>query len=316
MSQLDDLAFFQRLARAGSLTATARELGLSLSAVSKRLKQLEARLGVSLAHRTTRRLTLTAEGELYLSRGAAILDELGELEETLGDHRAELSGPLRINATFGFGRRHVAPLFSDFCALHPHIEGSLELTNFPASLFEQGFDIGIRVGAPPDSRLVARRILANRRVLCAAPAYVERMSPLRDPRDLSSHPCLVIRENGSDHTVWRFQRRDTSGEERAVKVAGPMASNDGEVVRRLARDGHGVALRSWWDVHDDLSAGRLIELLPEWRGVRADFHAVYHQRRHVPLRIRAFVAYLEREMAGRVPSRSLPRSVLTGESPQ
>lgn len=316
MAQLDDLAFFQHLARAGSLTATARELGLSLSAVSKRLKQLEARLGVSLASRTTRRLTLTAEGELYLSRGATILDELGELEETLGDHRAELSGPLRINATFGFGRQHVAPLFSAFCRRNPRIEGSLELTNFPASLFDQGFDIGIRVGEPPDSRLVARRILANRRVLCAAPSYVATMPPLRDPRDLPSHPCLVIRENGSDYAVWRFQRRDAPDEERAVKVAGPMASNDGEVIRRLARDGHGVALRSWWDVHDDLAAGHLVELLPMWRGVRADFHAVYHQRRHVPLRIRAFIAYLEREMAGRVPSRVPPRSVMTGESPQ
>ncbi|MFG6177612.1 LysR family transcriptional regulator [Halomonas sp. THAF12] len=314
MTPLDDLAFFQRLARAGSLTATARELGLSLSAVSKRLQRLEARLGVSLAARTTRRLTLTAEGERYLARGVAILDDLTELEETLGDRRAELSGPLRVNATFGFGRRHVAPLLSAFLARHPRLEANLELTNFPLGLADQGIDIGIRIGEPPDSRLVARRILANRRVLCAAPRYVAEMPPLEAPADLASHPCLVLREIESDYAVWRFVRRRGPAEERAVKVTGPMASNDGEVVRRLAQDGRGIALRSWWDVHEDLAAGRLVELLPGWRGVRADFHAVYDRRRHVPLRIRAFIAYLEQEMPGRVPPLEVPPQARQGES--
>ncbi|WP_302139402.1 LysR family transcriptional regulator [Halomonas alkalicola] len=299
MAQLDDLAFFQRLAQAGSLTATARELGLSLSAVSKRLKQLEARLGVTLASRTTRRLTLTPEGERYLVRGAAILEELVELEEALGAQRAELSGPLKINATFGFGRRHVAPLLSHFCARHPGVEASLELSNFPLTPGEQGVDIGIRVGEPPDSRLVARHVLANRRVLCASPRYVASMPPLETPADLSAHPCLVLRENDSDYAVWRFRRRD-GGAEQAVKVAGPLASNDGEVIVGLALDGHGVMLRSWWDVHEWLARGELVELLPGWRGVRADFHAVYPQRRHVPARLRAFVELLQRELPRRV----------------
>ncbi|PWV75865.1 LysR family transcriptional regulator [Halomonas sp. A11-A] len=301
MAQLDDLAFFQRLAQAGSLTATARELGLSLSAVSKRLKQLEARLGVTLASRTTRRLTLTPEGERYLVRGAAILEELAELEEALGAQRAELSGPLKINATFGFGRRHVAPLLSCFCARHPGVESTLELTNFPLTPGEQGVDISIRVGEPPDSRLVARRILANRRILCAAPAYVERMPRLAKPADLAKHPCLVLRENDSDFALWRLTRRGAAGEEQAVKVSGPLASNDGEVIVNLALDGHGIVLRSWWDVHAHLESGALVELLPTWQGVRADFYAVYAQRRHVPLRIRAFIAYLEQEMGRRVP---------------
>lgn len=300
MSPLDDLAFFQHLARAGSLTATARELGLSLSAVSKRLKQLEARLGVSLASRTTRRLTLTPEGERYLVQGAAILEELAELEEALGEQRAALSGPLRINATFGLGRRHVAPLLSRFCAEHPGVEGALELTNYPLSLGEPGVDIGIRVGEPPDSRLVARRILANRRLLCAAPAYVARMPRLETPADLAAHPCLVLRENDSDYAVWRFRHRGRPETEQAVRVAGPLASNDGEVIVGLALDGHGIMLRSWWDVHQALARGELVALLPEWQGVPADFHAVYRQRRHVPARIRAFVDFLGRELPRRV----------------
>nr|WP_221202602.1 LysR family transcriptional regulator [Halomonas campaniensis] len=295
------MAFFQRLAQAGSLTATARELGLSLSAVSKRLKQLEARLGATLASRTTRRLALTPEGERYLVRGAAILEELVELEEALGAQRAELTGPLKINATFGFGRRHVAPLLSSFRARHPGVESTLELTNFPLTPGEQGVDIGIRVGEPPDSRLVARRILANRRVLCASPGYVARMAPLATPADLAAHPCLVLRENDSDFALWRLERRDGQDGEQAIKVSGPLASNDGEVIVGLALDGHGIALRSWWDVHEHLAAGRLVELLPGWRGVRADFHAVYPQRRHVPARLRAFLDHLAEGMVGRVP---------------
>lgn len=307
MAQLDDLAFFQQLARAGSLTATSRATGLSLSAVSKRLKLLEARLGVPLAHRTTRRLTLTAEGELYLARGALILDELEALEGALletrsGNSQGQLSGRLRVNATFGFGRRHVAPLLSNFCASHPRLDGWLELTNFPLNLGDHGFDVGIRVGEPPDSRLVARRILANRRVLCAAPDYVANMPALDSPADLVGHPCLVIRENDSDFPLWRFERDDDPQVVQSVKVSGRLASNDGEVITRLALDGHGVMLRSWWDVHDHLASGALVALLPGWRGVRADFYAVYEQRRQVPARIRAFIEHLEGEMAGRVPA--------------
>ncbi|MDR5875925.1 LysR family transcriptional regulator [Halomonas sp. CUBES01] len=302
MSPLDDLAFFQQLARAGSLTATARELGLSLSAVSKRLKQLEARLGVVLAARTTRRLTLTAEGERYLSRGALILDELNELENDLGDTASQaLGGRLRVNATFGFGRRHVAPLLSAFCRAHPGIDSWLELTNFPLNLSDHGFDVGIRIGEPPDSRLVARRLLANRRVLCASPAYIAAMPALEVPADLTEHRCLVIRENDSDFPLWRFERCDAPGSGQSVKVSGRLASNDGEVITRLALDGHGVMLRSWWDVNEHLASGALLPLLPGWQGVRADFYAVFEHRRHLPRRISAFIDYLQQGMAGRIP---------------
>lgn len=302
MSALDDLAFFQQLARAGSLTATARELGLSLSAVSKRLKQLEARLGVELAARTTRRLTLTMEGERYLARGALILDELGELENSLGDNeRHAINGRLRVNATFGFGRRHIAPLLSAFCTTHGGVDGWLELTNFPLNLSDHGFDIGIRIGEPPDSRLIARPILSNRRVLCAAPSYIARMPPLTNPTDLARQACLVIRENDTDFPLWRFERCAKPGDVQSVKVSGRLASNDGEVITRLALDGHGIMLRSWWDVSEHLASGALHPLMPGWQGVRADFYAVFEQRRHVPTRLRAFIDYLEREIAGRVP---------------
>ncbi|HET8902786.1 MAG TPA: LysR family transcriptional regulator [Saccharospirillum sp.] len=302
MSPLDDLAFFQQLAQTGSLTETARELGVSLSTVSKRLKQLEARLGVSLAHRTTRRLSLTAEGVLYQAQGAAILEELGELEEQLVNRQTRLQGRLRINATFGFGRHHIAPLLSRFCGLHASLEGLLELTNYPVSLTDQGFDVGIRIGEPPDSRLIARRILPNRRVLCAAPAYLKQAETLRDPSDLTRHACLLIRENEADYAVWRFEHRAQARSAQSIKVAGGLSSNDGDVIKRMALDGHGVLYRSWWHVHEELARGELVELLPEWQGNRADFYAVYPHNRHTPVRVRAFVEFLAEAMQGRVPA--------------
>lgn len=300
MASLDDLAFFRQLARAGNLTATARELGLSVSAVSKRLKQLEARLGVELATRTTRRLTLTAEAERYLARGSELLEELVELEEGLGRDQEALAGPLRINATFGFGRRHIAPLLSEFCRRHPAIEASLELSNFPQPLVD-GVDLSIRVGQPPDSRLVARHLLINRRVLCAAPSYLERHPAPVVPQQLTRHACLVLRENHNDYTQWRFVHAETR-EEASVKVSGCLASNDGEVIKRLALDGHGLMLRSGWDLHEELAQGRLQALMPGWRGVRADFLAVYPQRRHIPARLRGFVDFLAAALAERIPT--------------
>ena len=299
MSAVDDLAFFQHLARAGSLTGAARELGLSLSAVSKRLKLLEARLGVQLAQRTTRSLSLSPEGERYLARGVAILDDLAELEDSLNDPDSALTGRICVNATFGFGRRHITPLLSEFAARHPGLDIQLELTNFPLSLSDAGVDIGIRIGMPPDSRLVARRLLANRRILCAAPSYLANAPRLDVPADLAAHACLIVREIDSDYGVWRFER---GGQVHSVRVSGRLSSNDGEAVHRLALDGHGIMLRSWWDAHEALARGDLVELLPGWRNTGADVYAVYAHRRHVPARVHACVAFLLNGMKGRVPA--------------
>lgn len=300
MASAADLRFFQQLARAGNLTATARELGLSLSAVSKRLQQLESRLGVQLAYRTTRKLHLTAEGERYLQTGERILEELTELEQSL-NRDAVLSGRLRVNATFGFGRRHIAPLFSAFCAKHPQIEGWLELTNFPLNLSEHGFDVGIRVGEPPDSRLIARRLVANRRILCAAPAYIKTMPPLLQPTDLSAQQCLLIRENHTDFPLWRFSHVTQPEQVASVKITSHLSSNDGEVITGFALDGHGILLRSWWDVHPYLASGELVELLPGWQNIAADFYAVYDKQRYVPSRVRAWLDFLQQEIQGRIP---------------
>ena len=204
-----------------------------------------------------------------------------------------------MNATFGFGRRHITPLLSEFAARHPGLDIQLELTNFPLSLSDAGVDIGIRIGMPPDSRLVARRLLANRRILCAAPAYMANAPGLDVPADLAAHACLIVREIDSDYGVWRFER---GGQVHSVRVSGRLSSNDGEAVHRFALDGHGIMLRSWWDAHEALARGDLVELLPGWRNTGADVYAVYAHRRHVPARVHACVAFLLNGMKGRVPA--------------
>jgi len=298
VSVIDDLSFFQRVASRGSLTAVARELGLSLPAVSKRLTQLERRLGVQLLQRTTRRLDLTPEGALYLEGARPILQEIEELESAVGNRQPVLRGRLRINASFGFGRRHVAPVLSAFAGLHPELELSLELTSQPVSLFDEAIDIDIRLGEPPDSRLIGHRLLDNPRILCAAPAYLERAGTPREMADLAAHECIVLRQYGSDYAIWRFSK---DGREQAHKVSGRFSSNDGEVAVRLALDGHGLILRSRWDVHEHLASGRLVSLLTDHQAPRADIYAVYQQRRHVPQRIVAFVRHLAGALAERFP---------------
>lgn len=302
MSVIDDLTFFQQVASRGSLTEVARHLGLSLPAVSKRLSQLEARLGVQLLQRTTRRLSLTPEGMLYLEGGRPILRQLEELESALSSPQASLHGRLRINGTLGFGRRHLAPVVSSFARQHPELEISLELSSQPVSLLDDEFDVGIWMGEPPDSRLVGVRLLDNPRLLCAAPHYLDAMPELLRVSDLAQQNCIVLRQFGSDYAIWRFRK---DGREYAHKVRGTLSSNDGEVAVSLALEGHGLILRSRWDVQEHLEAGRLRTVLDDYRAPQADIFAVYQHRRHLPPRIAVFVQYLAQMLAKRLPFAAL-----------
>lgn len=293
----DDLSFFHRVATRGSLTAVARELGLSLPAVSKRLTLLEQRLGVQLIRRTTRRLDLTPEGLIYLDGARPILRQLEELESALGNRQPLLRGKLNINASLGFGRRHIAPLLSIFAAEHPDLALSLQLSSQPLNTLEGDIDIDIRIGEPPDSRLIAHRLLDNPRILCAAPAYLARAGTPEVVTDLAQHNCIVLRQYESDYAIWRFSR---AGIDYSQKVHGTLSSNDGEVAMRLALDGHGLILRSRWDVQEHLNQGHLVALLPDYQAPHADIFAVYQQRRHVPQRICEFIRFLAQALPERL----------------
>ncbi|RJG04892.1 LysR family transcriptional regulator [Noviherbaspirillum cavernae] len=284
-----ELAFFVLLAKKGSLSATARELDITPPAVTRRLAQMEQRLGVRLVNRTTRTLSLTSEGEMYLAQASAILASIREMEESVASSRAAPKGLLRINATLGFGRTTIAPLVSAFARRYPELEVQLQLTDRPINLVEEAFDLGIRFGELPDTRLSARRIMSNRRFLCASPAYLKKFGQPQTPADLAHHRCIIHRQNDDAHGIWRLTRNRKTD---TVKVSGALSSNDGDVVLGWALDGHGILLRSEWDVARYLETGRLHVVLKEFRPAPADLFVFYPDRQNMPAKVRAFIDFL------------------------
>lgn len=288
-----DLGFFSALAGAGSLSAAARELGVSTPAVSKHLALMEARIGMALVNRTTRRMSLTPEGELYLAHARRILSDIDSLGELLGASKATPKGLLRVNATLGFGRSHVAPLISKFVRKYPQVEVQLQLSVNPPPLTDDAFDVCIRFGAPPDARVIARHIAANRRLLCAAPAYLARHGIPKVPNDLTRHNCIGIRQGEEAFGLWRLTSgRGRNARTEAVKTRGNLATNDGEIAVNWALDGHGILMRAEWDIARYLRNGRLVPVLPQYYTPDADIHAVYPQRHQHAARVRAFIDFV------------------------
>jgi DNA-binding transcriptional LysR family regulator len=288
-----DLGFFSALASSGSLSAAARELGITTPAVSKRLALMESRLGLALVNRTTRRMSLTPEGELYLESARRILGEIDGMEELLGVSKATPKGLLRVNATLGFGRSHVAPLISRFVRKHPQVEVQLQLSVNPPPLTDDSFDVCIRFGAPPDARVIARHIAPNRRLLCASPQYLSKHGIPKVPNDLVRHNCIGIRQGEEAYGVWRLSSgRGRASSTEAVKIRGNLTTNDGEIAVNWALDGHGVLMRAEWDIERYLRNGRLVQVLPQYYTPDADIHAVYPQRHQLAARVRAFVDFV------------------------
>lgn len=288
-----DLGFFSTLASAGSLSAAARELGITTPAVSKHLALMESRVGLSLVNRTTRRMSLTPEGELVLEHARRILGEIDDMQQLLGVSKATPQGLLRVNATLGFGRSHVAPLISRFVRKHPQVEVQLQLSVNPPALTDDAFDVCIRFGAPPDARVIARHIAPNRRLLCAAPVYLAKHGTPKTPNDLTRHNCIGIRQGEEAYGVWRLASgRGRNASTQAVKTRGNLSTNDGEIAVNWALDGHGILMRAEWDIERYLRNGRLVQVLPQYFTPDADIHAVYPQRHQVAARVRAFVDFV------------------------
>ena len=293
-----EMAFFSLLVRAGSLSAAARELNVTTAGVSKRLSQMEARLGARLLHRTTRRIGLTTEGELYLAHSRRILADIEDMEQMITSAGTAPRGLLRVNATLGFGRSHIAPLISAFHKRYPEVHAQLQLTVNPPTLIEDACDVWIRFGEPPDTRVIARRLASNRRLICAAPAYLERHGTPRVPNDLAQHSCIGIRQGEEGYGIWHLssgQRTET------VKVRGSLSTNDGEIAVNWALEGHGLVMRSEWDVAKYLQSGRLRQVLPNWETPLADIYAVYPQQLQTAARVRTFVDFVAAAFSSATP---------------
>jgi DNA-binding transcriptional LysR family regulator len=285
---LYEMAVFNKVIATGSLTAAARDLGVSTAAVSRKLAALEARLGVRLIHRTTRRLSLTDEGAGYHEASARILSEIEEADAAAAARRVEPQGVLKVAMPASFGLKHIAPLVPKFAQRYPQVQLALSLSDRTVNVIEEGFDVAIRIAELQDSSLAARRLAPNRRVVCASPEYLRTHGTPRTPADLLQHNCLTTTDF---HMTWEY--RDPQGKRDSVRVSGRYACDNWEVLREWAVAGLGVALKSTWDVRRHLDDGSLVPLLPGYAfGSDVGIYAVYPHRRYLPAKTRVFIDFL------------------------
>ena len=286
MSKLKELESFVRVAQRGSLSAAAREEAVTPAIIGRRLDALEDRLGVRLLVRTTRKLTLTQEGEAFLEDCQRILTDLANAEAQLTLGSSHATGHLKVTAPAGFGRKHVAPLMREFLCAHAEVTASLDLSDRTVDLINEGIDCAVRLGGLADSSLVAVRLGEMRRVVVGSPAYLGQRGVPRTLDDLATHDCLAL----AAQPGWDFQQ---AGKPILFKPPGRFICNDGAVLHEWALAGMGLAWRSLWEVGDDLRWGRLVPVLDDCATPPVGIHAVFPQRRHLPLRVRLFIDLLK-----------------------
>ena len=290
----EDLRVLLTVIRKSGFAAAADELGLSPAYVSKRIQILETTLGTRLLHRTSRRIALTEDGERVQRWALRILDDFQQLHDELSDAHDSPRGRLHLCSSFGFGRHHVAPAVSLLAERYPELEIRLDLFDRVVDIVNEGFDLEIRVGDDIPGQHIGRQLVSNRRVVCAAPGYLQRQGMPQTLNELEQHHCLVIKERDNAFGIWNLER---NGVQESVRVSGPLSSNNGEIVLQWALDGRGVVLRSLWDVKPLLDQGRLVQLLPEY-SQSANVWAVYPTRLAYSGKLRACVEFLQAHFEG------------------
>ena len=286
MNKFDDLEVFAQVVSAGSLSAAGRELGLSPAVVSKRLRRLEERIGTRLIQRTTRQISLTEAGQGYYERIVAVLAGIEEAEAFVTRRSQQARGLLKVSAPSTFGRLHIAPHLKAFMGANPDLSVSLSLTDRYVDIVAEGFDIAIRIGELSDSSLVARQLAPVRRILCAAPSYIAENGMPENIGELDGHVCLPPHNN----EPWKLEGPDGP---LLYRPSGPLMTDSSEVIRESLISGLGVALRSTWDISQELKDGKLVQVLPDYRGSRnVAVYAIYASRRFLPTKVRVFVDYL------------------------
>ena len=289
MDRFEDLRTFVRVVEAGSFTGAAERLQRAKSAVSRRLSELEDRLGVQLLNRTTRRLDLTATGRDFYARCVRLLSDLEEAELAVSSEHASLRGTLRVASPMSFGILHLADAINDFLSLHQDLRLEADLDDRRANLIEDGFDVAIRLGALADSTLIARRLAPMRRVTCASPAYLERFGTPRSPDDLVNHTGLSY-SNIPDSAHWQY--RCPNGERRAARIGNRMRVNNGDMLLSAARHGLGVVVSPTFLAYQAIEQGALVPILTEYALPEESAYAVYPPGRHLSYRVRVFIDFL------------------------
>jgi len=288
---LGDIRLFVETANLGGLSAAGRKLGLSPAAASARLVKLEASLNARLFERTTRQLRLTEEGRMYLAHCQQAIQALDDARAALQAGRSVVRGKVRVSATSDFGRHVLKGWLDEFNVLYPEVTFALSLSDSLSNLVQDDIDLVIRFGVPPDSSLVARRLAPNRRVLCASPAYLSIHGIPDHPGDLDRFDYIVLSSASGSANEWRFSR-GSEVETFTVPLERARETNDGALAREWAVDGHGIVMKSVWDIGADLRAGRLQILMPEWRSPDVPVHALYQRSRYMAPRVRALLDFL------------------------
>ncbi|MES9965442.1 MAG: LysR family transcriptional regulator [Candidatus Sedimenticola sp. 20ELBAFRAG] len=302
MSTIADLELFTRTAAAGTLTQAAREMEMTPAAASAGLKRLEKKLGVRLFVRSTRRMRLTSEGDLFLTYCKRALSTLEEGIALLGEHQDQVRGSVRLSVPSDFGRQWVMPWLRGFQSDYPDVEITLLLTDRVSDFYRDAVDLAVRYGELQDSSLIAAPLCENQRVVCASPDYLELRGEPRKLQDLPNHNCLTFFLEQGAHDKWCFLQGSQQFE---IKVGGDRCSDDGSVVRQWAVDGAGIAYKSWVDVAQDIEAGRLLHLLSNYSGERAPLYLVYPYRRYMAPAVRMLIEYI-RQRAQLLPKLQRP----------
>ncbi|MGN6082877.1 LysR substrate-binding domain-containing protein [Trinickia sp.] len=302
-NQIAEIAAFTAVAEQGSFTKAAAILGRDATVLSRRVQSLERRLGVQLLTRTTRHVALTEAGAAFLARAQAISAALADAEEEASTHgRGAPRGTLRLALPATFGRMWIAPYLPEFMAAYPQVGIDVSYSNRFIDLVAEGFDVAVRLGELADSRLVARRIAPRRRLLCAAPDFLDRYGAPTKPEDLARSPCLVFTGLAS-HPNWTFV--NAQGERATIRAQGPLVSDDAEALVHAAVRGMGIMLSTDWLVGRELAAGTLVPVLTEW--LPRDEGAIYTvvpTNRLLPAKTRAFIDWIAGRFSPTVPWRA------------
>jgi len=299
MDSFGAIPVFVAVVEKGGFSAAAVALGLSKSAVSKRINRLEAQLGVRLLHRTTRRLILTEAGERYYDNAVRALEAANRAEDAVTELQGEPSGRLRISSPMSFGRLHLAPMIPKFLQRYPKVQLELVMDDKKVDLVAGGIDLAIRSGADglPDSSLVARRLAPLRHVLCASSRYLDRNGIPQMPADLAAHNCLLF-SYSSDAGEWTFRR---NGKTASVSVSGNYQVNNSEVLLAALREGLGIGRVPTFVAGPAIQSGELVAVLPEWQLPEHALYAVYPERAYLPAKVRAFLDFAIEYLGGGEP---------------
>jgi len=295
MIKTEEIQAFVQIVKASTITAAAEQLDVAKSAVSRRLSELEERLGVELFHRTTRRLVLTESGQAFYARCYQILDDLEEAEHTVSQAHHELSGQLRVAAPLSFGVMHLGPAIIEFQKIHPQLSFDIDFNDRQIDLIQEGFDVGIRIAHLKDSSLIARKIANLSTVVCASPEYIKNHGVPNTPEELINHSCITYSYLDTPNR-WSFINKQ--GEQLTVKVAKLMQANNGSFLTDVAVSGLGIVRQPRFIAYEAIKKGTLIPILQDFSTIGINAYAIYPPTRHLSQRVRYFIDFLVERFSG------------------